>query len=635
MATTRRLRAVLEGQDRGATALLTKAKGAIGALGAVAATVGGTILAKKLVSGIVEATKAAGVQEAAELKLAKAIQITGESAVQSLPDLRAYASSLQDLTGVGDEAILSSQALLVSIGKLSGDTLKQATLASLDLAAAIGVDQRTAFDLVSKAASGYTGTLSRYGIIIDQSLPESEKFAEVLATINKQFGGQAAAQLKTFEGRLAEFQGRIGDLKEAVGGPFKEAFKVVLGEALSPFIKDLTEGVGQSETFRRAVLTTAAGIARFGGAIIRVTEPLRNFIAIGAALEFTKFNTNIALGTKFLNAMVPATEGNTNALDALADSLEKLASEPAKKVEDTLEDIATGTETLATASETLRENLKSLGVTFEQDLTAKAKLLNDTYLALSDPAAREFLTPEQYEIVNQQLRAMAEAIVAEGGVLPNWQLVTSEVIGLGEAIGIVAEQGVGGLVEALRDAGADLEKLGTTIKRNLRGVAISAALEFGDTLVNAAFEGELAFGEFFRQLLKDLARAIIQALILKAILGALGFGEGGQVPTSVPFGGFLSQGGRIPLRGQSGFFVPGADIGRDRVPAILRPGELVLPRELSDFILARAGGEGGGGAVEVEIKSDIPMLVERVNRGVRQGTVRTIASQLSTTRQVR
>lgn len=256
---SQRIRAILEARDR-ASPTFNKVAGALTALGAVAVAVGVTQLGRKLVQGVQAAVAAASEQEAAEVRLAQALRLTGRAAAEVLPDLKAQASALQDLTGIGDEAILSNQSLLVSLGKLEGEGLQRATKASLDLAAATGVSQRTAFDLVAKAATGYTGTLSRYGILIDQTLPASEKFSAALDKIEGNFGGQAVAALNTYNGRLAEFQGRLGDLQEVVGGPFRDVFEAFLGEVLSPLVKDLTGATENWEGFRTAILQTALAV---------------------------------------------------------------------------------------------------------------------------------------------------------------------------------------------------------------------------------------------------------------------------------------------------------------------------------------------------------------------------------------
>jgi hypothetical protein len=77
-----------------------------------------------------------------------------------------------------------------------------------------------------------------------------------------------------------------------------------------------------------------------------------------------------------------------------------------------------------------------------------------------------------------------------------------------------------------------------------------------------------------------------------------------------------------------GGIIPGFDTGRDTVPIMARPGEAVLPPELVQVLMNAAGG----GATEIVLRADIPLLVERVNSEVRGGSVRLAASTTVTSR---
>ena len=263
MARTRRLKAILQAEDR-ASATFSRVTKTLGVLGATAVAVGTVQLGRKLVQGMKAAVAAAAVQEKAEVSLAAAIRTTGESAAEALPKYKEYAAGLQDITGIGDEVILQNQSMLVSLGRLRGEGLQRATEAALDLSAAMGVSQRTAFDLLAKAATGYTSTLSRYGIILDEAIPATEKFGAALDLIEEKFGGAAAAQLDTYAGRLGELQGRFGDLQEVIGGPVSTVFREFFGNVLSPAIKDMTTAADESEGFRIAILDMGIALASVG-----------------------------------------------------------------------------------------------------------------------------------------------------------------------------------------------------------------------------------------------------------------------------------------------------------------------------------------------------------------------------------
>ena len=92
-------------------------------------------------------------QEAAEKKLEVALGKTSQALLNQ-------ASALQQITTFGEEAIIGVQSLIGAFIK-DEDQIKSATKATLDLAAAKGMDLRAAADLVSKSFGSSTNSLSR------------------------------------------------------------------------------------------------------------------------------------------------------------------------------------------------------------------------------------------------------------------------------------------------------------------------------------------------------------------------------------------------------------------------------------------------------------------------------------------
>jgi hypothetical protein len=167
---------------------------------------------------LVIATKAANVQEEAEVKLAVALRSIGKASRETLDGLKAHASALQNVTKFGDETIIGVQALLVQLGRLTDTSqIERATEATLQFAAATGTDLQAAALLVAKAAQGQTASLSRYGLILREGIPPQEKFNELLNLMEQNFGGTAEALGATFQGRLQQATNAFGDLQEEVG----------------------------------------------------------------------------------------------------------------------------------------------------------------------------------------------------------------------------------------------------------------------------------------------------------------------------------------------------------------------------------------------------------------------------------
>lgn len=191
------------------------------------------------------------------------------------------------------------------------------------------------------------------------------------------------------------------------------------------------------------------------------------------------------------------------------------------------------------------------------------------------------------EINEDLVRAQGEAIFGaeqfNALLLQAWQTTGD----LSQAWGIVAEE-VAVATDAAVQHQATLDLI-AQIQEALK----QGALQFGDFLVDAAFGADVSFRKFFKQLMIDIAKAIVQALILKAItsstgVGFFGFNKGGQVPDTASLHptGFAAGGGQI---------LPGAAVGgqiatssgirsRDSVPVMLSPGEVVVRNEVVEEI---------------------------------------------------
>ena len=156
-------------------------------------------------------------QEAATKKLTQALESQQLATPKTIRAYAEMAAQFQRTTVFGDELVLEMQALLTQIGGVMPTQMQRALKASTDLAAGLGIDLRTATLLVGKAFAGETGTLARYGIVIDQARFKTEGISVVLDALGEKFGGQAQAQIETYAGRITQMSNAWGDFKEVIG----------------------------------------------------------------------------------------------------------------------------------------------------------------------------------------------------------------------------------------------------------------------------------------------------------------------------------------------------------------------------------------------------------------------------------
>ena len=195
--------------------------------------------ARALLGAIKSSIDLFGQQELAEKKLEAALGKTSQKLLNQ-------AKAIQKVTMFGDEQVIEAQALIGSFVK-EEDAIMAATEATLDLAAAKGMELTVAADLVSKTLGSTTNALSRYGIEVTGAVGSTERLESLTGNLADVFGGQATEQTETMQGAMEQMKNAVGDAGEALGEVLSPAVTSVAGflksaaEDAATFFKELTE----------------------------------------------------------------------------------------------------------------------------------------------------------------------------------------------------------------------------------------------------------------------------------------------------------------------------------------------------------------------------------------------------------
>jgi hypothetical protein len=420
--------------DRSFSGLASRISG--GFLVAAAAATGAIVgITKAIGSWIKSATE----QEDALAKLNAALASLGPSSKGVSERLQEQASALQKVTKYSDETILSGQALLATFTK-DEEKIKAGTTAALDMSAALGMDLKSAFLLMGKAAKGETETLSRYGIVLDENLTRSEKFAAATAQIAALWGGQAAAQAKTFTGLIAQIGNAFGELNEILGASITKntAFLEVmtsLRDLLTSggMVAAITALTGSIAAFIKDTITATERLVNLSFGIKEVITNLvlwhSTYIELDSGIEnhikkqeeakalYNQINLYLPALIEKLMQMGEASRNAADAGDSLADSqrsahLESLGlAELYGIVSGAANDLAASTERAGAATQSLTQEqqdavawLRTLGVVLDQDVNAKLE---------KNAAIMEFCRANARALgLDANELAMAEALVA-------------------------------------------------------------------------------------------------------------------------------------------------------------------------------------------------------------------------------
>jgi len=206
--------------------LPTATKKASAGLGKMTAMLGGLGLAMgavKIGRFLQDTIQASAEQERTFSSLANTMGNVGVAFNDASGELQGMFANLQKTTKFGDtETADALQRLIATTGNY--DSALKLLQPTLNFAVGGNIDLATAARLAGQAATGMTGTLSRYGIILDEATKKqltaasaSEKAAIVAGILQSKFGGAAQANLQTYGGRVAQLGNYWGDFKEAIG----------------------------------------------------------------------------------------------------------------------------------------------------------------------------------------------------------------------------------------------------------------------------------------------------------------------------------------------------------------------------------------------------------------------------------
>jgi hypothetical protein len=162
-----------------------------------------------------------------------------------------YIASLESATGVADEQLRPAFGKLVlATGDVSEAQRRMGQ--AMDIAVGVGQDLNGVLRALARAmATGRSGTLARYGIIMDQNTIKTRGFNAALDEAAAAFSGMADKEAKTLEGRLRILGVEFQNLQEAFGYGFLNGIGDAGGglDDMSQAMRDLRpalEALGQA-----------------------------------------------------------------------------------------------------------------------------------------------------------------------------------------------------------------------------------------------------------------------------------------------------------------------------------------------------------------------------------------------------
>jgi hypothetical protein len=245
--------------------------------------------------------KAAVEDEAAQMRLAKALQnVTGATDGQ-IAAVEASIKAMSRATGVSDDELRPAFASLTRGTKNLADANEALGLA-MDISAATGKDLQGVSDALALAYGGNTKALAKLSPELKVAIKEGASLDQVMGMLTKTFGGSAAAAANTAEGQFRKFNVAIKDAKEAIGVALMPAVEAILPLLIS-FGDWASEHTGIITGLGIAIAAVASAIVAY-----KTAQVLANAVTVVAtALNFANAASLAAVATAGTAGVAAAT----------------------------------------------------------------------------------------------------------------------------------------------------------------------------------------------------------------------------------------------------------------------------------------------------------------------------------------
>lgn len=628
------------------------------------------------------------------VQLSNALQNQGIFTNELKESYEAYAKTVQDATGIDNDAIIKSQAIAQTyLGQR--EVTEELTFAIADLSATMGGDLNGAAEKIARTIGTGTNAFAKQGLVISETATESERYAKVLEFVNTKAGG-LAAELNRADGYSKALTTSFGNFQESIG----ERFAPIIAagrQALISFFDLFTNNPALADL---AVAAISAGLA-ISGIIFVVAALIPVFLGLSAAAAALSISVGtlllipiaiaaivtavIFLAQNWDRSMKAVSEAAGAAVTLITELFSGLGKVLSGAFSLDSAKIKEGLNQVKSAFVQAKNDAVQIGAEFNADRKAEQEEQNkdkkaaadkaaaieaqhqanlrairqaeiDLFILQNENASAAIIALKQKEL--ETLKALdSEKSVQELAVLRDRQTqikalqeqqqaedlereaafreIQAQTKAEFEAQGIEVDAQIRAdklaQIEATAQTEADVERklqedlLNTKINARNRELlekkkygatyaAINKSLNSDEvTAAKSAADGLVQLSNSKNSTLKAIGKAAaITQIGIDTAKGAMSVYANFQTaipypPVSIPLG--IAAAAAIVAYGAerignvtsaaTGGLIEGGIPGRDSVPALLEPGELVVPRKNFNDVVGAVGGEGGAGNAEI------------------------------------
>ena len=301
---------------------------------------------------VTEGIEAAQKEQDALNKLNQALAQSGNYSEQASKKFEEFAQAMERSTKFSSDAVLSAGALLASLTGLSGEGLERATRAAIDFSAATGKDLDSAIFAIAKSANGSTEAFAKLGVKFKEGASNAETLNNAVAALESRFGGSAASQAKTFSGAVTILEASFEDLQKVVGRSVIENVAVVnvLTELSKIFFgtadgaknneKALREFVAQGVIYAIDAIEVFINVLdvlyRAGSLVFNGLKGAASALALGVTVVIAAIAESVTSVIQLIPGVGDKVKEVISKIEGAAVSLSQAVNDSAKGIEDAL-----------------------------------------------------------------------------------------------------------------------------------------------------------------------------------------------------------------------------------------------------------------------------------------------------------
>jgi len=231
----------------------------------------------------IDGVKAAIEDEAAQIRLAGALERATGATEKQIKVTEDQILKLSLATGVADDSL---RPALSRLAVATGDVGKAQELLSLalDISAQTGKPLEAVSNALGKAYEGNTASLGRLGIGLSAAELKTMSFQEVQGKLSDLFGGAAAANAETYQGRIDRLRVAFDEAKEGIGERLLPVIESLVNIIVNKVVPNLGKFAELFKPITDAVMRNKETFKEFGQFLVDYVVPVL-VVTLGGALK--------------------------------------------------------------------------------------------------------------------------------------------------------------------------------------------------------------------------------------------------------------------------------------------------------------------------------------------------------------